>query len=95
MTLVAAATESERGILGQALSALQHAAGHLSAVDVSNAEVNLAEVRYRPLTKVCIEAATQLRQLLDQEGAGWPTDENVGRVPAGVTQLSHADGDAD
>lgn len=49
-------------VLAQALEALESSAAHLSAVDVSNAEANCAEVRYRPLTQKVIDAAQALRQ---------------------------------
>lgn len=48
----------------QLLHALEHAASHLGAVDVSNAEANLAEVRHRPLTGTVKEAAGLMDRLL-------------------------------
>lgn len=82
MTLYDAATQSEQETLHRALFALQHAAGHLSAIDVSNAEANLQEVRYRPLTQQCIDAAGYLADLL-----GGPTGDNVGQVRGEVHEI--------
>lgn len=87
MSLVGAATDGEQQVLQKALFALEHAAGHMSAVDVSNAEMNLSQVRYRPLTQTCIDAATELRVLLGQQGAGFPTGENVGMAGADVHSM--------
>ncbi|HEU5043071.1 MAG TPA: hypothetical protein VFT75_02930 [Nocardioidaceae bacterium] len=70
-----------------ALYALEHSAGYLSAVDVSNAEANLAEPKYRPLTKTCIEAATKLRAQVE-EVWGLPSGLHVGEVPGEVVPLS-------
>jgi len=81
MTLVQALTDSEQEVLQNSLHALEHAAGHLSAVDVSNAEANLQPVRYRPLTQTCIDAAVALRELLGAQGAGFPSGANVGMAP--------------
>lgn len=64
-------------VLYQALEALSAAARHLSATDVANAEVNLAEPRYRPLTQLCGEAAAHLQELLE-ETIGLATGANVG-----------------
>lgn len=82
MSLYSAATVREQEILQMALHGLQHAAGHLSAVDVSNAEANLQDVRYRPLTGACIEAAQALAELI-----GAPTSDNVGQVRGELHQL--------
>lgn len=64
-------------VLFQALEALSAAARHLSATDVANAEVNLAEPRYRPLTQLCAEAAQGLHEYLEAE-VGIATPANVG-----------------
>lgn len=69
--------DDDRDIVLGALYALQHAAGYLSAIDVSNAEANLADVRYRPLTQICIDAATKLHERVG-EAFGEPGIENVG-----------------
>ena len=66
-------------ILYEALEALSAAARHLSATDVANAEVNLAEPRYRPLTQLCAEAAASLQEHLE-ETVGLATGENAGLV---------------
>ena len=64
-------------LLYRAVEALSAAARHLSAVDVANAEVNLAEARYRPLTMLCGEAAAAVSAYLESE-VGLATEENVG-----------------
>lgn len=75
----------------KALSALEHAAGHMSALDVAAAEANLADVEYRALTKECIEAATAMRELCE-ERYGLATAEHVGRVGGEVVDLPAARG---
>lgn len=79
----APARPEDMGNLFRALNALEHAAGHLSAVDVSNAEANLADVRYRPLTQAVVEAAQDLRQHI-QSTIGLVTEANVGLVEVEV-----------
>ena len=64
-------------VLYQALEALSAAARHLSATDVANAEVNLAEPRYRPLTQLCGGAAAALQEMLE-ETVGLATGEHAG-----------------
>lgn len=54
------------------LDALEGAARHLSAVDVSNAEMNCADVRYRPLTAKVIDAAGSLLSKVGREGVVVP-----------------------
>lgn len=78
--------DADRDVVLEALYALEHAAGLMSAVDVSNAEANLAEVRYRPLTTACIEAATKLRERV-QEAWSVPTGEHAGEVHGEVVNL--------
>lgn len=75
-------------VLYQALEALSAAARHLSATDVANAEVNLAEPRYRPLTQLCAEAAALLQAHLEAtvglatgENAGAGADAQISRFP--------------
>lgn len=82
--------EQDKSDLLDALSALEHAAGHLSAIDVAGAEASLAECEYRPLTKACIDAATKLRTLIE-ERFGIATAEHAGEVRGEVHQI-HGDG---
>ncbi len=74
---VDAAAPPATHVLYQALEALSAAARHLSATDVANAEVNLAEPRYRPLTQLCGEAAAALQEMIE-ETIGLATGENAG-----------------
>jgi hypothetical protein len=71
----------------RALHAIEHAAGHMSAADVAVAEAQLTDVEYRPLTKELIEAATALRELVE-ERYGIATAEHAGVVGGDVVQLN-------
>jgi hypothetical protein len=85
-----AVTTPASSALYQAFEALQGAARCLSAQDVSNAEMNLAEVRYRPLTQLCAEGAAALQGYLE-ENVGLVTGEHVGMGhDAGVVALKSA-----
>lgn len=64
-------------LVQQLTHALENAAKHLSAVDVSNAEANLASVRYRPLTEQVITAAGAGRQYLAEQASSRPAHFGV------------------
>lgn len=78
--------KQDQDCLLKALFALEHAAGHMSAIDVASAEASLAECEYRPLTHELIESATMLRQMVEEK-YGIATSENAGEVRGEVHHL--------
>lgn len=60
-----------------AFEALAGAARYLSALDVAEAELELSEPDYRPLTRLCGEAAAGLQRYLEEQ-VGLATNEHVG-----------------